>query len=455
MQSLVNMYAEQVENEGRTDVVCYPSPGKALFATIGGGIPRGAITAAGIQYEVIGTRFYKISSGGVSTDLGEIEGSKMVDMTFNGVQLSIVAELKSYAYDTISLILAEISDPNFEQAGTCASLNSYDAFGVLGTGRFRWRLVNTATFSANDFATAEAESDNLRCIRKVGNELALLGDTSLEWWYSTGDSGANAFAKTSTAAKPIGCVSRDAVNVVDGGLTFVGRDGTAGGVSVYRAEGYEPRKISNPQVDGYLETVSDLTTLNSFTYQQRGHLFYVLRSPSEWALAWDVSTNQWSYRKSGLFSMGADPLGGWDAVTFALNGSKQIVGASDGNLYELQVDTYTEAGAGIIREVTTPQYHKDGKRLFVRRVELDIEAGVGLTTGQGSAPIVMMSMSYDGGKTWTNPREASMGAIGQYKFRAAWGAGGSGRKVMFKFRVSDPVKVVFLGCFADIMVGAH
>ena len=399
MQSLTNMYAEQVEGEDRAQIVCYGTPGKAAFATIGGGDVRGQLTAQGIQYTVVGTTLYKVSSAGTATALGTIEGSEPVDMAFDGVQLAIVAELKSYFYDTITLGVSEIADPNFEQAGTVASLNSYDIFGIVGTGRYRWRLVNSASFGANDFATAEAESDNIRAIRKVGNECALLGDNSLEWIYATGDTGADAFARTSVAAKPIGCVARDTALVVDGGLTWVGRDGTAGGVSVYRAEGYEPRKISNPQVDGYLESVSDLTTLTSFTYQQRGHLFYVLTSPDEWTVAYDVSTSQWAYRKSGLYSMGADSTGGWDAVTFALNGSKQIVGASDGNLYELQADTFTESGSGIIREVTTPQFHRGGRRMFFHRVEVDIEAGVSLTSGQGSDAKVMMCVSFDGGKT--------------------------------------------------------
>jgi hypothetical protein len=282
-----------------------------------------------------------------------------------------------------------------------------------------------------------------------------LGDTSVEWWYPTGNPGADAFARTSTAAASIGCLSRNSAIVVDTALMWVGRDGEAGGVSVYRAEGYSPRKISIPEVDRLLETTADLTKVNAFAHQSRGHLFYVLTAPNEWTVAWDISSGQWSYRKTGSWSMTAEPTGGWDAITMALNGSKQIVGASDGNFYELQADTNTEYGAGIVREVTTPQVHFEGKRAFCGRLELDIEAGVGLTVGQGSNPKVMMAASFDGGHTWTNPREAGMGAIGQYKWRAVWNVIGSFRQAMFKFRVSDPVNVVFLNAYADIKVGAH
>jgi hypothetical protein len=456
MQSLANMYVEEVKGEGRTDAVCYSGPGLSLFSTIAnGGQPRGQITASEVHYVVMGTRFYSVTSGGVETDLGEIEGTALVDMSFNGNQIDIVAELKSYSYDVPTLTLSEISDPNFTKASSCDSLNSYSIFAVAGTGQFQWRLTNSATFNALDFATAEAESDNLVAVRKVGNELALLGNSSVEWWYTTGESApGDAFAKTSTAAASIGCVSRDAALVFDSGLTWVGRDGKAGGMGVYRAEGYTPRKISPPQVDTYLEQVTSPSSLRAFSYQQRGHLFYVLTNPGEWTLAWDIATGIWSYRKSGSWSQGADPLGGWDAVTFGLNGSKQIVGRSDGNLYAIEADTLTEAGNYITREVTTPQFHQDGRRIFEFRLELDIEAGVGITSGQGSAPLVYESHSDDGGKTWSQPRAASMGAIGQNKFRAVWYANGSYRQRIRRFRCSDPVTVVFLSAWADIRVGS-
>jgi hypothetical protein len=772
LQSTANMYVEEVKGEDRTRAVLYSTPGMASFATVGGA-PRGQITANETHYAVMGTRLYKITSAGVTTDLGEIEGSSLVDMSFNGNQIDIVAELKSYSYDTLTLALSEITDPNFEQAAGCASLASYSIYQVKGTGRFRWRLTNSSSFNALDFATAEAESDNLRAIRRVGNELALLGNSSVEWWYPTGSSApGDAFAKTSTAAASIGCDSRDTAIVFDSGLIWVGRDGLAGGRGVYRAEGYTPRKISPPQVDNYLEQVSNPFLLRAFSYQQRGHLFYVLTYPDEWTLAWDIATNQWAYRKSGTWSMGADPLGGWDAITFGLNGTKQIVGKSDGNLYELDLDildelgrttlvtpgatytyvsadsalreqrsyssimrdtlpnaggagfesgktfyvrsegstilingggndsycksllqfegadattvftdtagggsghawtaagnaqidtavfkfgtaaglfdgtgdyistpdssdfalgssdftidlwfnctaaagsvqricgqadnvgsfasmsflirrtaaniisagvsfgssetsvssttTYTNAvntgwhhlafvrngtnlylfldgvlegsrsdlgtssvvdssnelavgrfgevagsewtgsldqfrfSVGIARwtaaftpppclisgqtgltiltgqeykivstgsaytaspyeyrgltcEVTTPQFHQDGKRIFESRLELDIEAGVGLESGQGSAPYVEECHSDDGGQTWSRPRAASMGAIGQSKYRAVWYGNGSYRQRMRKFRCSDPVRVVFLSAWADINVGA-
>jgi len=454
LASMTNMYSEPTPGEGRSDVVLYGSPGKALFSTIGGGTIRGQINASDVHYVIAGTRLYSVSSAGVTTDIGEIEGGLACDLSYNGNQIQIVADLKTYSYDTPSGVLSEETGGGFEQASSTASVASYSLVAVRNTGRFRWKLTNTTSYPALNFATAEAESDNLVAIRKTGNDIALLGKTTTEFWGPTGDAGADAFARTATASANVGCVSRDSAVVVDDALTWVGRDGRAGGISVYRAEGYQPRRISTPQVDTYLESVSDPTTIRALSYQQRGHLFYVITAPNEWSLAYDVGTQVWAYRKSGLWSMGADPTGGWDANTFALNGSKQIVGASDGNLYELQVETYTEAGAGIVREVTTPQISSDGRRSFMSRLELEIDAGNGLVTGQGSDPIVMESHSDDGGHTWSDARNAGMGQIGQTKWRAVWLALGSYRQRIIKFRVSDPINVVFLKAHADVQVGS-
>lgn len=453
LQSLVNLYGEPVEGEGRTDFVCYGTPGRSLFATIGGGEVRGQISAANVHYVVVGPTLYAVNAMGGVNALGTIEGTLPVDMAFNGGQIDIVAEVKSYFYDVASSALTEHSGGGYEQASSCTSLASYSIIAVANSGRFRWRLINDPTWAALDFATAEAESDNLVAVRAVANDVALLGTTTTEWWGPTGNAGADAFAKTATAAANIGCVARDTAIVVDSGLTWVGRDGGAGGVSVYRAEGYAPRKISPPEVDNYLEQVSDLSVLKAFAYQQRGHLFYVLTLPGEWTLAWDISTNLWSYRKSGPWTMGAEPLGGWDAVNFAINAGRQIVGGSDGNLYELVADQYTESETGIVREATSTQVSHDGRRAFMSRLELDIEAGVGLVSGQGSNPLVMAAWSDDGGKTWTNPRTAQMGPAGHNRFRAVWHACGSYRNRIIRFRVSDPVKTVFLGAWADVQVG--
>ncbi len=72
-------------------------------------------------------------------------------------------------------------------------------------------------------------------------------------------------------------------------------------------------------------------------------------------------------------------------------------------------------------------------------LQLDMEVGLGLATGQGSDPQVMMRWSDDGGKTWSNEYMRSAGKQGEYKKRIIWRRLGRGRDRIFEFVVSDPI----------------
>jgi hypothetical protein len=80
---------------------------------------------------------------------------------------------------------------------------------------------------------------------------------------------------------------------------------------------------------------------------------------------------------------------------------------------------------------------------------VDVEAGVGLSTGQGDDPQMMVRWSDDGGHTWSNLRTVTMGRIGQYRARARLRRLGSGRDRVFEISISDPVKRVILGAAVD------
>ncbi len=132
MTSLVNMYGEPVEGEGRTDFVCYGTPARSLFATVGGGQVRGQLTASDQHYAVIGQQLYKINSDGSNVPFGTIEGSLPVDMSYNGNQIDIVGEIKSYYFDVPSFTLTEHSGAGYEQASSCTSLASYTVISAQG-----------------------------------------------------------------------------------------------------------------------------------------------------------------------------------------------------------------------------------------------------------------------------------------------------------------------------------
>ena len=81
-------------------------------------------------------------------------------------------------------------------------------------------------------------------------------------------------------------------------------------------------------------------------------------------------------------------------------------------------------------------------------LQLDLETGGGLNTGQGSDPQVMLRWSDDGGHTWSNEHWVSVGKIGQYGHRAIWRRLGMTTKLrdrVYEVSMTDPVKTAIVG----------
>ena len=115
--------------------------------------------------------------------------------------------------------------------------------------------------------------------------------------------------------------------------------------------------------------------------------------------------------------------------------------ATTGAVGRLDSFTYTEFGEPLIMAWTYPNVYGEGKRAFHHRLEIECESGVGLVTGQGNDPRIMLSVSDDGGVTFTALPSRSLGAIGQYRYRAAWKRLGASYDRVYRASVSDPVPV--------------
>lgn len=93
------------------------------------------------------------------------------------------------------------------------------------------------------------------------------------------------------------------------------------------------------------------------------------------------------------------------------------------------------------------------RQKFISRLEIILQAGIGLVSGQGSDPIVMLRVSKDGGKTWGNEIQMQAGAMGEYQRRVYVNILGRGRNWVFEVSVSDPVDWQFIQCAVDVEEG--
>lgn len=102
-----------------------------------------------------------------------------------------------------------------------------------------------------------------------------------------------------------------------------------------------------------------------------------------------------------------------------------------------------------------PHLSDEQQWLHYSRLQLDLETGQGLTTGQGQDPQLMLQWSDDGGRTWSREHWVSAGRLGAYKWRALWRRLGRSRNRIFRIVQSDPTKVAWIDAFMDVDRGTH
>jgi hypothetical protein len=120
-----------------------------------------------------------------------------------------------------------------------------------------------------------------------------------------------------------------------------------------------------------------------------------------------------------------------------------------GNLYEMDWDEYTENGAELERVRVTGVTHADQNRFRVSAVEVYVS--VGISALSNSDHLIEMSYSDDGGYTWSNWQQRSLGAQGGYNTRIVWRRLGVARDRTWRMRVSSPVKVDVIAASASMM----
>jgi len=138
-------------------------------------------------------------------------------------------------------------------------------------------------------------------------------------------------------------------------------------------------------------------------------------------------------------------------VLFA--GKTMIGDRSNGKIYYLDMDTYTDNGLPITRTRRTQIVNKEKVNVIHNRVEVEFEPGVGLDVAEGEDgqdPQAILKWSDDGGSTWSSGRSVDIGEYQQYGTRAIWRRLGKSRNRVYELTIEEPVKIILIGAYANI-----
>lgn len=96
---------------------------------------------------------------------------------------------------------------------------------------------------------------------------------------------------------------------------------------------------------------------------------------------------------------------------------------------------------------------QENKEIFFSKLEILLQRGVGLTTGQGSDPQMLIRLSKNGGKTWGTEIAVPAGKQGQFSRRAMLRRLGRARNAVVEISVSDPVYWGLLAAYVKLDEG--
>jgi hypothetical protein len=405
--------------------------------------------ATPLLFSVHGNTLYSINNAGITSVIGTIgTTSGDVSMVDDGTNLVLVDGFKGYYYNLLAPAgLNQIVSGNFPTTPTTVTWQ--DTYFIVTDG-----LTNQFNLSANgDPTTWPAVQINftgaapgaLQAGIADHSILNLFGGVFSEFWQDTGLE--NPYSPIPGSAQEYGLASPFSLCKFDNSLAGLFKN-RMGEVQVARLSGFRLQQLSDQEIDFILNSYTNVADCKAFGYMLAGHPMLQMAFPSaQKTWEFDQRSNVWCERQ--------DTNGNryW-AHKFASFVNRQLVSDyRNGNIYEIDSNVYTDAEQTIPMEIWTRHIWQDDKYLTIPQLQVDIEAGVGLTTGQGVNPQLMLEVSKDGGQTFTAVSWSSMGPIGQYAQRVIWRRLGRARDWVLKLRITDPVKRVITGCSAEIVGG--
>ena len=301
------------------------------------------------------------------------------------------------------------------------------------------------------FSSKDGAPDDLVSLIVDHREIYLLGEVSSEVWIDAGTS-PFPFQRIPGTSTQHGIAAKFSLARLGNSFAYLSRN-IRGQAQIVQMNGYVPTRISTHAVENSLtnQTVSDAI---AWTYQLEGHEVYVISFPSI-NLTWcyDIASGMWH---KWLYT---NNLGQYERARgnccVQFQGLVMVGDYSNGKIYKLDLNNYTDDGQLVRRLRRAPHLVADFQREYFDELQIQFQPGVGNSTGDGVNPQAMLRWSDDGGSTWSTEHWTSIGLMGKYKNRAIWRRLGTARDRVFEVSIVDPVKTVIISANLKTSVGEN
>lgn len=457
----VNCYCEKSEAEGaRTRIALIKRPGKKLHASLPEPFVACLESVNGRTFAA-GSNLYEITAGGGQTNLGSLGATpvKPPQIRFNETQALIKNNGNLYVLTLATNVLTPVNMAQFN--GPVSQIEFIDGyfFATLDNSHTYQvsNLEDGTTWDGLNIATLSLAPDNIQSM-KVSNRRVYLASGKKMIPLQNIGGGFPPFAPVPDTLLEFGVGATYAMSSLENTLLWL--DQTDRGFMVARVlTGGTSQRISTHAVEQKWQSYIIATDAISFTYQENGHDFWQIYFPTANATwVYDISTGYWHERSAWNEVAGIE--GADRAISHTFNFGVHLIGDwASGNIYQMSSQLYTDAD-NIIRVLRrAPTVSQTSKRIFHRRMELDMQTGLGpqppLTDGNGMprAPQITVRWSNDGGFTWNSDRVRNCGKAGEFSTRVVFNKLGQARKRVYEAVYTDPTALVFADAYLDAVGG--
>jgi hypothetical protein len=432
---IINGYAEEVGNDGKSSFAIFTSPGLTRFdAGTHAGASRGLIELnSNALIAFLGNEVVSIDQGGAETSIGTLVGSGLLHLARNRAtspQIGIVTSAGQYyllSGGSISLISdADLPTPNCIEYSDGVFL-----FGIVDGRIYASDLEDGTNVQGDAFGTARSDSSDLRALKAHAGLVYVFKAEGAEIWKADPSlADENFFFSPVQQNIDIGCLAPHSVTSLARGLAWVdnngvvrfGRDGSAQRISSHSVE----RSIADLSATQRAE-------IEGFAHTFHGHEVYTLSS-DEWTWQFDMLRQRWDPRETY-----GEPR--WQASTCQQFNGDYIVGnINDGKLYRIDPSADADGDDPLVTQVWFPHSHRYPNGMKVNAFHLDAVKGVGNSTDPD--PQVMLDYSDDGGHIFEGEQSLSLGAVGDRMNRLSFRRLGKVRENgrIWRVTMSAPVR---------------
>lgn len=467
----INWYPELIESErGPSGAALYTCPGFTLHATVAAGLSRGHHDFTGRHYTISYDKVYELTAAGAivtGAELGVINpDNSQASISSNRYQVLIISGGKGYILTPATNALAIIADADFPgNLPGVRAIRGFEQDGyffVLANNNFFYisDLNDGTAWNPIDTSTIEFFANKLVASINDHTEVFVFARAKGQGLYNSGDPDFP-FTPIRQANIEFGVSALDTLVRADNSFNFMGENSDGGGM-IFRMQGYDPKRISDHGIENRLQTAikagNDISLSTAWNYKITGHEFYVLNIPGlDTCPVYDAATQLWHEIAYWNTLTGTyEPHRGINHIF--INGKHLIGDRSNGLIYELDLNTYTDNGSMIRRLRRHPQIHAEGKRLVHDKLRILMGVGKGLAVDSllpGYDPQLSMRYSDDGGMTYSDEESCSTGLIGEFSTEVEFrGLGSTEVSRVYELIHTDPVDCPMMESYLDVRLGA-